>query len=33
MVLDRPAGGGGKGGDSRVAFDPNAAVRRLWATV
>jgi para-nitrobenzyl esterase len=33
MVLDRPAEGGGRGGDCRVVDDPNAAVRRLWATV
>jgi para-nitrobenzyl esterase len=31
MVLDRP--GGGRGGECRVVEDPNAAVRRLWATV
>ena len=34
MVLDRPVeGGGGRGSESRVVEDPNAAVRRLWATV
>jgi para-nitrobenzyl esterase len=31
MVLDRPGAGGG--GECRVVDDPNAAVRRLWATV
>ena len=31
MVLDRP--GAGRGGECRVVDDPNAAVRRLWATV
>ena len=31
MVFDRP--GGGRGGECRVVEDPNAAVRRLWATV
>jgi para-nitrobenzyl esterase len=33
MVLDRPADGGGRGAECRVLEDPNAAVRRLWATV
>jgi para-nitrobenzyl esterase len=33
MVLDRPAEGGGRGGECRVIDDPNAAVRQLWATV
>ena len=32
MVLDRPAANGA-GGECRVVDDPNAAVRRLWATV
>jgi hypothetical protein len=31
MVLDRP--GAGRGSECRVIEDPNAAVRRLWATV